>query len=107
MFIIHPLVLGFLAILAGCSFALPNRMGVIYKLPIAVLCISMGILYAYMSVIPMTEAEKIPLVRTLLVAMVTTILCSNVGSYAVEKLRIRAIKKAGLHPSGRRKTDLR
>lgn len=105
MLLLNALFLGLLSILAGASFLLPNKMGTIYKAPIALLCIALGALYVYLAYVPMSESDKAPIIRAILAAIVLCILASNVGAYVVERLGRRAAKKAGLHPFGRRRDD--
>lgn len=102
--LLNAFLLGSISILAGLSFFLPNRMGVIYKAPIAILCICLGALYIYISAFSPSETDKASMIRMLLASLVLCILVSNVGSFVVERLKFTAAKKAGLHR--RRRDDI-
>ncbi len=89
-------ILGTIAILAGLSFALPNRMPIVIKISTGILFLILGCIYLWMTFVPMTEAQKMPIIRANIGAIAICILLSNVVSYIVDYFTKRATIKAGL-----------
>lgn len=99
-------LVGVICILAGASFFLPkNRMGVAYRTPIAILYLVWGIVYLYTAFVPMADSDRIPIMRVILGSMGACVIVSNVISFAIESLRVRALKRAGLFDHERRRTN--
>ena len=89
-------LLGVISLLSGASFLIPNKMSPVYRIPFALVCAALGILYIYISAFPMPEVDKAPLVRGLIAAMVGCMGGLNIGNYIVGVLKSNAEKKAGL-----------